>query len=514
MTMKRLVLLPVVGLLLVACGGGDDDMPTSVPKDILPYATYAEHCAMPRTGDDPISGDPYDDMKGNVLEEQLWIRSWTNDLYLWYSEVPDIDPKSYATPIDYFNDLKTPVTTASGAPKDKFHFTYDTSVWENLSTAGTEASYGLNWALVAASPPRKLLVALVDPGSPAATAGLMRGTQVMTIDGVDVVNGSDVDTLNEGISPSMVGEMHTFVVQDPGATTTHTIEMTAANVAIQPVQHGGLLAGVAPDDKIGYILFTDVIAPSEKGLVDAITALQAAGATDLILDLRYNGGGYLDIASELSYMIAGPSSAGKTFEQETFNDKHPTMDPVTGQLLTPTVFESTSPGFSEPMGMALPTIGLTRLFVLTTGETCSASEAVMNGLAGIGVQVIQIGSTTCGKPYGFYPFDNCGTTYFAIQFQGNNAMGFGDYPDGFVPGGVHPGCVVDDDYTHQLGDPAEAMTAAAIYYRDHNACPPAATTQSAQATQRHAVDWNAAGALKQPKSALRTNRILGHAKAH
>ncbi len=57
----------------------------------------------------------------------------------------------------------------------------------------------------------------------------------------------------------------------------------------------------------------------------------------------------------------------------------------------------------------------------------------MNGLRGVNVQVIQIGTTTCGKPYGFYPQDNCGTTYFSIEFRGVNAQGFGDYPDGFSP---------------------------------------------------------------------------------
>jgi hypothetical protein len=85
----------------------------------------------------------------------------------------------------------------------------------------------------------------------------------------------------------------------------------------------------------------------------------------------------------------------------------------------------------------------------------------MNGLAGVGVQVIQIGSTTCGKPYGFYPQDNCGTTYFSIEFQGVNAKGFGGYPDGFAPGGSgaasFSGCTVNDDFTHQLGDPNESL---------------------------------------------------------
>ena len=86
--------------------------------------------------------------------------------------------------------------------------------------------------------------------------------------------------------------------------------------------------------------------------------------------------------------------------------------------------------------------------------------------------MIQVGSTTCGKPYGFYPTDNCGTTYFSIQFRGVNAKQFGDYPDGFSPAntvgaaGVSvPGCSVADDFAHALGDTAEGRLAAALNYR-------------------------------------------------
>ena len=102
----------------------------------------------------------------------------------------------------------------------------------------------------------------------------------------------------------------------------------------------------------------------------------------------------------------------------------------------------------------------------------------MNGLAGVDVQVIQFGETTCGKPYGFYPQDNCGTTYFALQFQGVNAKGFGDYADGIVPK-APMGCVVSDDFTHDLGDPAEARLAAALrYISDPTATCPARMTRS------------------------------------
>jgi hypothetical protein len=193
-----------------------------------------------------------------------------------------------------------------------------------------------------------------------------------------------------------------------------------------------------------------------------------------------------------------------------FNDQHPTTDPVTGERVMPMPFLDTSQGFSGPRGQALPTLNLTRVFVLTSPNTCSASESIINGLRGVGVQVVEIGTTTCGKPYGFYPQDNCGTTYFSIEFQGVNAQGFGDYPDGFSPAntvsspGVSlPGCSVADDFSHGLGDPAEGRLAAALGYRIDQGCPAAA----ASAVAGRARDLSSADGLAQ-KSPWRQNRIL------
>jgi hypothetical protein len=411
--------------------------------------------------------------------QKSFLRSWTNDLYLWYSEVPNVDPAPY-TPLDYFAQLKTPAVTASGKPKDRFHFTYPTTVWQQLSQSGIEVGYGVTWILVARTPPRMAVAGYDEPNMPASPAlanGIVRGVKVLYVDGVDLVNANDqasVNKLNAGLFPSKADEKHTFVVQDPGATTTRTVTMSAVAVTETPVQSVHTID--TSTGKVGYMLFNDHIATAEAGLVNAITTLKTAGISDLILDVRYNGGGYLAIASELAYMIApAATTTGKTFEKTVFNDKHPTIDPVTGQPIVPTGFISQTVGFSVSSGMQLPSLGLSRVFVLTGNGTCSATEAVLNGLSGVDVQVIQIGATTCGKPYGFYPQDKCGTTYFSIQFQGINQKGFGDYPDGFTPASTtlpgFPGCVVSDDFGHALGDSQEALLAAALQYRDTQTCP-------------------------------------------
>jgi carboxyl-terminal processing protease len=492
------------GLLLVAVLA-----PACGDNEIYQESVYAQRCVQPRAGIAPGTRQPYPDVAGTAMEEKLWVHSWIQDLYLWYREVPDVDlarsPTAIMTSptaVDYFDQEKTPLQTASGKPKDQFHFIYDTPTWEALSQSGTEASYGIQWALLAPSPPRSLVIAYTQPGSPAAAANLGRGARVLSIDGIDVERGSDVDTLNEGLFPSNLNESHTFVVQDAGATTTRTVTLTSTSVEINPVLDVRTLP--PPNEKVGYVQFTDHIATAEKALFDAFTKLRTAGITDLILDMRYNGGGYLDIASELAYMIAGPSAtSGKTFERLRYNDRYPDTDPFSGMPLQPEGFVNQSLGFVPAQlggGVPLPTLGLSRVFVLTSSSTCSASESVMNSLAGIDVQVIQIGETTCGKPYGFVPQDNCGTTYFAIQFQGVNNKGFGDYADGFVPGGVFQGCTVADDFTHALGDPVEARVAAALAYRAIQSC--------SQIAPRLADPRAAVSGALIPKPAWRENRIV------
>ncbi len=192
-------------------------------------------------------------------------------------------------------------------------------------------------------------------------------------------------------------------------------------------------------------------------------------------------------------MIAGPvPTAGMTFNESIFNDKHPVTNPVTGQPLAPKQFHDEAIGapFNGTAGEPLPTLDLPRVFVLTGFGTASASELIMNSLRGVDVEVIQIGSTTCGKPYGFYPTDNCGTTYFTIQFRASNAKGFGDYSDGFSPAntaGVQgvpvPGCSVADDFGAQLGDPTEGRFAVALQYRDTQTCPAASGVAAGELTK-------------------------------
>jgi hypothetical protein len=231
---------------------------------------------------------------------------------------------------------------------------------------------------------------------------------------------------------------------------------------------------------MGYIQFNSFIRVGQQGLIDGFQQFVDQNVTELVIDLRYNGGGLLAMASQLAYMVAGSAQTNnQTFETLQFNDKYSNVDPVTGNALRPTPFYTREIDWttSQFTNKNLPSVALTRVFILATDITCSASEAVINGLRGIDVEVVLIGDTTCGKPFGFYGTDNCSITYFTIQFQGTNAKGFGEYSDGFSPvdspifDDQLPGCRVTDDFTQALGNENEALLASAISYAETGVCP-------------------------------------------
>jgi hypothetical protein len=508
-------------LLLAGCGGGGGGgggggLPFIVPPTTNPpggggggdagglvaSSSVAAQCAAPRNGIDPDTGAAYPDRAGSLDLEKSWVRSWIDETYLWYNEVPaTLKAADYATPVAFFNVLKTPAITPSGRAKDRFHFIYDTEVYRQLSQGGVSAGYGMETAAVRSSPPRDIRIAFVEPNTPATTAGLQRGAKMVEVDGVDVVNSTgtaNVNVINRAISPQALGESHTFVFEVSGVRQP-AVQLTAARITSTPVQNVRTIG--AAGNRVGYFLFNDHITTSEAQLIAAVNLLkQDGGIQDLVLDMRYNGGGQLSIASRLAYMVAAPATtAGKTFELTTFNDKNP-FHLTLAQTLVP--FYSTS-----RTGQPLPTLGLSRVTVLTSPDTCSASESVINSLRGVGVTVNLVGGTTCGKPYGFYPQDNCGTTYFAIQFKGVNQAGYGDYGDGFPPT-----CAVADDFGHQLGDPAEARLAAALTLRSSGACPAAVASSKAvpgiglDKAQQTAPEEEQPSLLN--RSPLRENRLL------
>lgn len=332
-------------------------------------------------------------------------------------------------------------------------------------------------------PPRQAIILYTEPNSPASNANLQRGAEILEVDGVDFINSEDSETINHGLFPANTGETHTFVVRDVGSDEPRTLTLTSEAITTYPVHNTKVITTEAGN--VGYLTFnTFGTFSAEAALFNAFNTLSKENVSDLVLDIRYNGGGFLTLSSQLAYMIAGTNQTrDKTYYKQVFNNKHSDINPFTGQTIKPEPFLNTGTDFSLSASKSLPSLDLNRVFILTTDSTCSASEALINGLRGAGVEIILIGGRTCGKPYGFYGTDNCGTTYFTISFTGENHVGFSDYSDGFSPqnnpeniGEIITGCKVKDDYQNQLGDVNEALLNAALTYRENGSCPEVSLT--------------------------------------
>lgn len=500
-------ILVLANFSTVSCGGSKKTTKPNSPRPVtstwikdnyLPSSSYRNRCQFPRSGQNPVRKAPFPDQRGTMLDEMYYLRSLTNETYLFIEDITDKDPAKYnvvqsdfskhaVKMEEYFDTLKSTKTTASGNPRDKYHYTLLSTDYYNRVQNKPEPSFGISWVLFSGYEirnnqqymqiPRDLRVRFVEAGSPAAelVAGVpkvKRGDKVLKVNGADFVRGTSSE-LNAILSPDST-KYTTVVFQDVDTNQEKTVVIKAKDISRQPVNVSKVIE--VGDDKVGYIHYTTFATKnSDSSFNDAVKTLKSAGVDDLVLDIRYNGGGYLHVSSMVGYMIAGQkNTASKTFKQFVIQSG---LDPRGKYPFFSTGQDETF--FSVPTSESLASLDLNKVYILTTNRTCSASESLINGLIGIDVEVILIGATTCGKPYGFSPDDNCGITYNTIQFAGVNHKGFGAYADGFIPSTATSnteakvkGCVVVDDFKNQLGSEKEALLAAALKYRKDGKCPP------------------------------------------
>lgn len=375
--------------------------------------------------------------------EKSWVRAHLNDVYLWYRQIVDVPAANYATPQDYFDALLV-------KPNDRFSFTANKDEIDGYFEAGEDVGFG--YKLVNQN--NRLRVTFVQPNSPADQQQIKRGAEIVGLNGVPIDQLSYDDQI-ASLYPSSAQITTRFEIKDVGASTTRQVQMQAATIFTQPVLQKKIIT-TQDNRRLGYVVFTDHIATASDPLVNTMREFKQQGIDDLVLDLRYNGGGYIYIANEVASMIAGAKAQGRVFEQLQYNDKHPNWTAESKFLFTN----------KSRSGQDLPQLNLARVFVLTSSRTCSASESIINGLSPF-VKVITIGDNTCGKPYGFNQEDNCNTAYFAIEFDGINDAGKGGYVNGFAPT-----CPANDDLENELGSINERLLSNAISYSKSNVCSP------------------------------------------
>jgi C-terminal processing protease CtpA/Prc len=245
----------------------------------------------------------------SIADQRQHVLDFMTNEYFWYQQMGTPDNNA-ATMDAYFQSLLF-------KPTDRFSFTETTAAFQQLFNEGTFTGYGYSLALTDTTP--TLRVRTIEPQGPAYLAGLRRGDTIISIDGftpAQILAGSAGSVSSEGIQ-------RTFVVRDVSGNTK-TIQATSATFPLTPVQSVTVLNGTRNGQpvKVGYLDYTQFVTYSLSALTSAVQSFVQQGASELVLDLRYNGGGDVATSRDLASLIAGARVAGQTFVQLRYNDKN------------------------------------------------------------------------------------------------------------------------------------------------------------------------------------------------
>ena len=371
-----------------------------------------------------------------ATSQNLWVRDQLNTYYYWYQFMPPgVNPASFSTPDEYLDAVRY-------KPIDVFSYIQAASTSDALFNDGQLIKYGFT-QLIGAS---DITVLQVWQGSPAEEAGLARGDRIVQVNGTGVATLVANGTLSGVFGPDVAGQTVTITFDKPSGER-RTAQMVKRVVSYPAVSVSRLFE--VNGRKVGYIVFNTFVQPSVAALNDAFAALKTAGATELVLDLRYNGGGLVDVAVHLGSLIGGSVTNGQPMLNYVHNDR---IGPSANKVVR----------FNNPTDA----LTLQRLVVIATRGTASASELVINALRPF-MPVTIVGDATYGKPVGSYGLRFCDKVLWPISFSIKNANLEGDY---FA--GLPADCPAADDPTHQLGDAAEASLAEALTVIRTGSCTP------------------------------------------
>ena len=317
-----------------------------------------------------------------IQKVNQFIYSDVKDYYLWTSTIdwPRIDPENESNPFGFFEKLVYGQDRWSMLTDDAESF------YNRLDGVGTTFGYELIWGHLLNTKSLYAIVLYVYPNSPAEKAGLQRGDFLVAINGNE--NITEENYMNLYNAPSITLGRAYLTNVGSLAMDSKPVYMEAVLMYENPVIKDTVV--VKGTQKIGYLCYTNYTRESENRLLEVFTRFKAEGVTDVVLDLRYNGGGYAETSRLLSSMLAPESVAKRKdiFLTQTWNQE------LTGY------FKRTGTDTNEYfMDTLSVNMGLSRLYVLTLSFTASASEATIMGLKPY-MDVVQIGEPTHGKYYG------------------------------------------------------------------------------------------------------------------
>lgn len=386
----------------------------------------------------------------STLDVQNFIWRGLNELYLWQEKVPDLaDNRFYNdgeyfhfmnqyTPEDLFQKLlyRAPGSNAAAENGVVDQFSWIVSDYTTLEQQlqGTTKNNGVEFGLSLVTSGSDQVIGYVRyiiPNSDASTKNIQRGEVFYA------VNGTSLNLNNYRSLLFSADENYTLNFADltydtngnPVITANgKSLDLTKTTLAENPILINKVITNGA--HKIGYLMYNGFYPGYDSQLNDAFGYLKSEGVTDLVLDLRYNGGGSVATSARLASMITGQFT-GQIFDELAYNSKKKYLNQKY-------LFVSTLDG------KALNSLNLTTVYVLTTRSTASASELIINGLDPY-INVIQIGDYTYGKNvasvtlYDSPSFTKTGLNpshKYAMQpivAQSTNAVGFSDYLDGLTP---------------------------------------------------------------------------------
>ena len=349
-----------------------------------------------------------------------------NEWYLWNDQLPEVNT-------DDFEDADALLNAMMNKPTDKWSYIQEEEAYKSFFEKGEYEGYGLR---MARDMEGNLRVAFVYTDSPFGRAGVERSWIIDKINGTSIksVDGQTLGQLLEGSS-------HNFEFIKPDGSVVSE-SLTKTTIGINTVLSAEVLE--RNGTKVGYLAFNSFLATSEEELNEAFTKFQSEGVQELIIDLRYNGGGRVNIAEWMASNIIGNAGNGRKFIEYSFN-----LD------------KASEHNESVPFNQPTIALNLNRIVAITSRASASASELLINGLRPF-IDVKLVGDDTYGKPVGSFPFFVEGYAISPISFKIVNDLGVGEYYNG-----LQADVYVQDDLTQKLGDPNEARLKEALYFLEN-----------------------------------------------
>ncbi len=402
---------------------------------------------------------PKDDKPDLPKETRIlnrWIWDTMNDIYLWESTIPNIDPMKQEDPEAFFYALLN--------DQDKYSWIVDD--YEELLAMfdGVELSNGMSARPGEISENKIIsIVEYVIANSPAAEAGIKRGDIIVTIDGQELNKKNYYSLFNKTTATFGFGEYDGTTISPNGKE----ISLTAIELNQNPVLHHEVID--YNGQKAGYLVYSQFTSGKENEWLDSLNTVfesfKTAGVATVIMDLRYNPGGSLDLSSYIANVLSS-ANAGDIFVKLVWNDFYNQFWPNYDLDEDGVKDGINSPQLVVKMPETNIDLGLDKLYFLTTASTASASESLMTGLYPY-VDVVQIGETTYGKCYAsitITDLENPKRHNWAMQpivLKYTNAEGYTDFVNGISP---EAGYQIMDDLLQAkaFGDISDPMLAAAL----------------------------------------------------